>query len=130
MPLLVAISLSSILFWYIVRNSGYAVDKERSPHLSLIMISLCAWGLIVLGFLAPPILHHWPFAAFFGLAIAGGAYVEARYPTLFRAILLVMATYTVVVWLFDPIRNALRIDPVAAAVFVLVLGWPIIQEKF
>ena len=101
-------------------TSLYLKDKKVkiTPFATLIGVSLVAWLLVVVGFLAPAIIHHLPQAALFGLALGGSAVVYGRYQVIFLITLLAVVTYTGLVWILLPLRSVLTID--GGAAFVLV----------
>jgi hypothetical protein len=100
--------------------------RADAPFVAMIGISLCAWLLIILGFFTPVIIHHWPQAALFGLALGGAVMVHGRHPLLFAATLLAVMTYTGVVWILSPLKSALDIDPGAAIVLAILASWTVV----
>jgi hypothetical protein len=121
-PLLVLISTWAAISAFTIR-SEVALNKA-APFFVLIGVSIVAWLLLVTGFLAPAVLHHWPQAALFGLALGGGVIVQNRYPIIFILVLLSVITYTMVVWIGSPLRDVLFLDygaALTAAALALIL---------
>lgn len=116
------ISLSTFTF----RKSD--ASQHQGPFLVLVGISVVAWLLIVLGFLVPPVLHIWPQAAVFGLALGGAVVTCQYYPLLFSLTLIALMTYTGTVWIISPLQSALLIDPGAALVLAALLSWGLISK--
>ena len=106
------------------------LDRVRAdaPFLIIIGVSLVAWLLMVLGFFAPVIIHHWPQAALFGLSLGGAVIVQGHYPSIFAITLLAMMTYTGLVWILSPLQSALDIDAGAAIVLVLLCSWGVMRR--
>ena len=106
------------------------LDRVRAdaPFLIIIGVSLVAWLLMVLGFFAPVIIHVWPQAALFGLALGGAVVVQGHYPSIFTITLLAMMTYTGLVWILSPLQSALDIDAGAAIVLVLLCSWGVMRR--
>lgn len=125
-PLLVLISAWAAISAFTTRRE-VALNKA-APFFVLIGVSIVAWLLLVTGFLAPAVLHHWPQAALFGLALGGGVVLYARYPLIFRATLLLVFAYTGVVWVVSPLHGALTIDVGAAVMLMIVLGWAVLAK--
>lgn len=94
-----------------------------APFLALISVSLGAWILLVMGFIAPAVLHHWPQAALFGLALGGATVVYAQYPSIFRAVLVTVVGYTGAVWGVSPLHSTLAVDAGAAVILMGLLAW-------
>ncbi|MGH8560273.1 MAG: hypothetical protein ACRESZ_23040 [Methylococcales bacterium] len=97
--------------------------KNLIPFLGLIGVSIFAWLLVVLCFFVPPVLHVWPQAAVFGLALGSVVVVHERCPAIFIAVLFITMTYTGVVWLLSPLQSALSIDTGAALFITGLLVW-------
>jgi hypothetical protein len=94
--------------------------KNNMPFLALIGISVSAWVLIVIFFLIPPIIHHCPQAAIFGLTLGGMVIVHHYFPSFFRFMLIAQIVYTSIIWIVLPINNALYIDLGAAIVLAII----------
>lgn len=135
----VAVPLFALVaLWVLLRAALVGrrdANRDIAPFLLLVGVSSIAWALLVLGFVAPPVVHHWPQAALFGLALGGALVVHERYPALFIVALYALLTYTGVVWIFSPLQSALAIDAAAAVVFAgivvrailsggLTVAWP------
>lgn len=125
-PLLVLISTWAAISAFTTRRE-VALNKA-APFFALIGVSLVAWLLLVTGFLAPAVIHHWPQAALFGLALGGAVVLYARSPLIFRASLLLVFVYTGVVWVVSPLHGALTIDVGAAVMLVILLGWAFLAK--
>lgn len=106
-----------------VRRNGSNGISSMMPFIVLIGIGLVSWLLLVAGFFAPVIIHHWPQAALFGLTLASVVVVQEEYPAIFKAILLLVMTYTCAVWILSPIHAALAIDPGAILAFSALCAW-------
>jgi hypothetical protein len=104
------------------------VFQNQAPFLVLAGISATAWLLVVLGFLVPPVLHVWPQAAVFGLALGGGVVAQQRYPLLFRLTLISLMAYTGVVWILSPLQSALAIDTGAGLVLAAFASWGVVSK--
>ncbi|OQW88114.1 MAG: hypothetical protein BWK72_10250 [Rhodoferax ferrireducens] len=103
------------------------VFQNQGPFLALAWISVIAWLLIVLGFLVPPVLHVWPQAAVFGLALGGAVVTYQRYPMLFGLMLILLISYTGAVWIISPLQSALAIDMGAALVLAAFASWRVVS---
>jgi hypothetical protein len=103
--------------------SGRKDAARGDPAGMLICVSLAAWMLMVVFFLAPVVLHHWPQAALLALPLAAGTLVRERYPAFFNLTLCAVLAYTGVVWIWAPLPNALTVDKAAAFTLLLVLAW-------
>ena len=88
-----------------------------------IWLALAVWGVLVMVFLAPLVLHVWPQAAILALACAAFGWTSARRPTLFRALAAAALLYVGVVWIFGPLRAARAVDVVALTCFALIASW-------
>jgi hypothetical protein len=115
LPFLVALAIGEVMIDFSLRRQDEMLAEK--PFLVLIGISLSAWLLLVIGFFAPPVIHVWPQAALFGLALGGAVVVQERHPVIFDMTLLAVMTYTGLVWILSPLQSALAIDAAAAAVF-------------
>jgi hypothetical protein len=100
-----------------------AVFHNQGPFLVLAGISVIAWLLVVLGFLAPAILHHLPQAAVVGLALGSAVVTYQYYPRLFGLTLIVLMSYTVAVWIISPLQSALAIDKGAVLALAALISW-------
>lgn len=121
LPLFVVIAI-----WFTIRALyERRVEKtyDISPFLFLIGISLFAWLTIVLVFFAPPIIHHWPQAALFGLAVGSAVVVSNKYPTTFNFVFFLVVIYTSTIWLLSPLQSALTIDIGAAVILFSLILW-------
>ena len=98
--------------------------------LTLIYVCAVSWLFLVLVFFVQPILHQWPQAALFGLALGGAVAVSGRYPVLFKTILLAQVTYTGFVWILSPLHTALSIDGGASLVLVSLCSWALTSPLF
>ncbi|MBV5327744.1 MAG: hypothetical protein JZU65_08925 [Chlorobium sp.] len=116
------VSLSAFAF----RRSD--VFQNQGAFLVLTGVSVTTWLLIVLGFLIPPVLHVWPQAAVFGLALGGAVVVYQRYPLLFSLTLVALMSYTGSVWIISPLQSALAIDLGAALVLAAFVSWGLISK--
>lgn len=106
-----------------VRRNGSNGISSMMPFIVLIGIGLVSWLLLVAVFFAPVIIHHWPQAALFGLTLASVVVVQEEYPAIFKAILLLVMTYTCAVWILSPMHAALAIDPGAIVAFSALCAW-------
>jgi hypothetical protein len=102
------------------RDNGVEAVK---PFIVLLLASILTWLMVVVLFIAPPVLHHWPQAAIFGLALGGSVITQYRFPQFFKGLLLVLLAYTGIVWIVSPLMHALAIDASAAIPLVVLLGW-------
>lgn len=102
--------------------------RKMLPFLVLIGVSVIAWLLVVIAFLAPPVVHHWPQAALFGLALGGTVVMYEQYPLIFSVMLLATMTYTGVIWILSPLQSALTIDAGAALVLVALSTWLLMKK--
>lgn len=120
-PLLVLISTWAAISAFSTRRK--VTLNKAAPYFVLIGVSIVAWLLLVTGFLAPAVIHHWPLASLFGLAIGGAVVLYTSSVLIFRATLLLVFVYTGVVWVASPLHGALTIDVGAAAMLMILLGW-------
>jgi hypothetical protein len=131
MPLFVVLSLVAMFRCALKKHKRETVAED--PFLMLVLVSLVAWMILVLVFLVPVVIHHWPQAALFGLAIGSAVVIYLKYPKLFKMALIAQVGYTGMVWIYSPLASSLRIDSGAAAVLLLlVIGFVIygtIQSK-
>jgi hypothetical protein len=100
------------------------LNKGRSPadfFSTILLFSIITWLLVVMLFIAPAILHHWPQAAVFGLALGGSVITLSIYPKIFKWILVATITYTTVVWIISPLQHALSID-IGSAITLVALA--------
>jgi hypothetical protein len=104
------------------------VFQNLAPFLTLTGISVAAWLLIILGFLIPPVLHVWPQAAVFGLALGGATVTQQRYPMLFGLTLIVLMAYTGAVWIISPLQSALAVDIGAALALTALASWGLMSN--
>lgn len=95
---------------------------ELRPFFVLLGLSILAWILITVLFFAPPVLHHWPQAAIFGLALGGSVITCFYYPSLFQLIFIGTISYTGLVWVISPLQKAIAIDPTAAAALAMLIA--------
>ena len=115
----------AISLWFIfssVRHKRSNALEAVKPFAALLLTSVLTWLMIVMLFLAPPILHHWPQAAIFGLALGGSVITQYRFPQFFTGLLAAMLAYTGIVWIISPLMNALAIDTSAAVLLVMLAG--------
>lgn len=97
------------------RQTVLKLSHERlGPFFVLSAVSVSAWLIVVVGFVVPPVLPVWPQAAVFGLALGGAVVVKEALEPIFRALLLLCAVYTTVVWIAGPVEQGLAVDPFAA----------------
>lgn len=127
-----AIPLFAVLAAW-VSLQAFAFDRgemlrDSEPFLTLVGISVIAWMLVVLGFLAPVILHHLPQAAVLGLALGGAVVAYQCYPLLFALTLLALMSYTSSVWIVYTLQSALAIDIGAALVLAAFVAWGVIEK--
>jgi hypothetical protein len=122
----------AVACWTLKAFSHGRLDEVRTdaPFLALIGVSLIAWVLMVLGFFAPVIIHHWPQAGLFGLAVGGAVIGHSRFPSIFLITLLALMTYTGLVWILSPLHAALDIDVGAAIVLLLLCSWAFARRLF
>ena len=125
-PFMVVLAIWAELCAFLLRRQ--VEIRAVAPFLVLIGISLVAWLLLVTGFFAPAVIHVWPQAALFGLALGGAVVVHHRYPWLFGITLLVAMAYTGVVWIVSPLQSALAIDAGAAMVLAALGLWALISK--
>lgn len=129
----VAVPLFALVALWVLLGAAVAgrrdVNRDIAPFLLLVGVSAIAWLLLVLGFIAPPVVHHWPQAALFGLALGGAVVVHERYPALFIVALFALLTYTGVVWIFSPLHSALTIDVAATAMFSGIVVWTLLSGR-
>ncbi len=111
-----------------LRHRDSAVEHAK-PFFALLLTSLLTWVMIVVLFVAPTVLHHWPYAAVFGLAVGGSVITQYRFPQFFKVLLLALVTYTGVVWIISPLQNALAIDMSAAILLTMLLGAAFIYRE-
>lgn len=111
------------------RHKHASVSEQVRPFIALLIISGLTWLMIVLLFIAPPVLHHWPQAAIFGLALGGSVITQYRFPQIFKGLLLALFAYTGIVWIISPLYNALAIDVTAAILLFMLFGATFIYEK-
>jgi hypothetical protein len=121
LPLLASISIWAAISAAAMRRRDTL--GKAAPFLTLIGVSIVAWVLLVMGFLAPAVLHHWPQAALFGLALGGSVVVYAQYPLFFRVVLVTVFAYTGAVWVVSPLHSTLSIDAGAAVILMGLLAW-------
>jgi hypothetical protein len=104
--------LLSAFFYFRRSSSKFEHDPSSDmPFFYLLGISICSWIFLVMLFMIPPVIHHWPQAALFGLAIGGTVIVYSQSKKIFFVLVL---GYTFSVWIVSPLRLALLIDPFAA----------------
>jgi len=128
---LVVLLLVTLAIWAVLRDFSLRLQgkiRAVSPFLFLIGISLVAWLLLVIGFFAPAIIHHWPQAALFGLALGGAVVVYEHYKVIFGITLLSLMTYTGLVWILSPLQSALAIDAGAAMVLAALGSWALCKK--
>lgn len=94
--------------------------RAEAPFLVLIGVSLVAWLLMVLGFLAPVVIGHWPQAGLFGLAVGSAVIAYSHFRPIFWIMLLALLTYTGLVWILSPLYASLSVDAGAAIVLLLL----------
>ena len=104
-------------------------DPGDAAAVALIAVSVASLAVYVLVCLAPPILSSLPHAAWFGLAIGGGACLARRSPRLFAVLLAAQLLYVGIVWLAHPFMHAITVDVSAlvigaALVAAMLGGWP------
>jgi hypothetical protein len=120
--ILVCCAVSLWLIFSSVRHKRAGALAPVMPFVALLLASMLTWLMIVVLFFAPPVLHHWPQAAIFGLALAGSVITQYRFPQFFKALLLILLAYTGIVWIVSPLMNALAIDATAAILLIVLLG--------
>lgn len=98
-----------------------APSNKENLFFLLVMVSLISWILITLAFVAPLVIHHWPQAALFGLALGGIATTCHRYPLIFYFLFITTISYTTAVWIIDPLSNSVSIDTGAAVALSIIL---------
>lgn len=101
---------------------------ELRPFFVLLGFSILAWILITVLFFAPPVLHHWPQAAIFGLALGGSVITCFYYPSLFQLIFIGTLSYTGLVWVISPLQKAIAIDPTAAAALTMLIALALTKQ--
>lgn len=73
----------SVVAVFAMLRAKMGKDREvldaTKPFAYLLMIGICSWLLIVLCFFVPIIIHHWPQAALFSIAL-GGAVLAGSLP--------------------------------------------------
>ena len=123
--------LTGVAAWGALTNfAAGRLDQVRAhaPFLTLIGVALVSWLLMILGFFAPIIIHHWPQAALFGLALSGAVIVHDLYPATFGIALIAVMTYTGLVWILSPLHVTLSIDAGAAVILLLVCILPLVHR--
>ncbi len=95
--------------------------SERAGQ--LVVLCLVTWLILAAVFLAPLILHVWPFAAVFVMACAGFGVLRAAVPRAFRWLFASVALYTTIVWIIAPLRSATAIDPLALGIALGLWAW-------
>lgn len=104
-------------------------DPGDDAAVALIAVSVASLAVYMLVCLAPPILSSLPHAAWFGLAIGGGACLARRAPRLFAVLLTAQLLYVGIVWLAHPFMHAITVDISAVViattgVAAMLGGWP------
>jgi hypothetical protein len=117
----------SICVWLVVLNRS-EVLHHFGPFLVLAGISIAAWLLVVLGFLVPSVLHVWPQAAVFGLALGGAVTVHQCYPLLFSLTLIALISYIGAVWISSPLQAGVAIDAAVSLVIAALISLELISK--
>jgi hypothetical protein len=120
-----AIVLAALAVFLWRRRAARAGAGEGSPFdagaaRTLVAFAGATWVVLTLLFLAPIVVHTWPYAAFFVAGAAGLAWLAETAPPAFAALAGASALYSAVVWLVGPLRTSRDLDPVAVVVFLLV----------
>lgn len=89
------------------------VNHQSIIYSTFIKVGFVAWLLMIILFLTPAVLHHWPYAAFVAMLIGSAAIVYESYRKFFIFIFALLATYTSLNWVLFPILNALSADYLA-----------------
>lgn len=104
------------------RARAGAATVDAGAARTLVAFAGASWLVLALVFLAPIVLHHWPYAAVFVAAAAGFAWLAEAAPAAFAVLGGATALYVSVVWLVGPLRAARDVDPVALLAFLGVAG--------
>lgn len=113
---LLALLGGGVLAWNASRRD---LRAQLAPEAALATMAAASWVLMVLAFLAPTVLHHWPQAAVLALGYAAAQVSSHVAAPLWRAVFFAAATYFAVVWLISPLLGARTLDPAAAVMFLV-----------
>jgi hypothetical protein len=102
-----------------VRGDG---EVDGAAARLLVAFAGASWLLLAFLFLAPIILHHWPYAAVFVAAGVGFAWIAQAALPAFRILAGSTALYSGIVWFLGPLRTARDLDLVALVAFVALAG--------
>ena len=92
-----------------VYDGGPALPGDTAA-VTLIVVSVSSMAFYLVVFLAAPMLHHLPQAAWFGLALGGGACLAYRSPRLLEFLFTAQLFYFGIVWLAHPLVHAVTFD--------------------
>lgn len=121
-----ALVLSGLYAWIVRRRpllqrvSSSTVTPEALLARQLVVLVVWTWVLLVLVFMAPLTLHHWPYTAVFALGIGGLGVLVEYAPRMFRYVALATTLYVGIVWIISPLRTLVQIDWIAFIVFTLL----------
>ncbi|MGW8390355.1 hypothetical protein [Pseudoduganella sp. HUAS MS19] len=128
----ILVCCAASVIWLVISRTRRGRDdavEHLKPFSALLLTSILTWLVIVMLFIAPTILHHWPQAAVFGLALGGSVITQYRFPKFYKALLLVLLTYAGTVWIISPLQHALTIDMSAAIFLIMLLGAAFIYRE-
>ena len=101
------LAVLAALVW--ARRGGPALPGDTAA-VTLIVVSVSSMAFYLVVFLAAPMLHHLPQAAWFGLALGGGACLAYRSPRLLEFLFTAQLFYFGIVWLAHPLVHAVTFD--------------------
>ena len=103
------------------RRGGQTLPGDTAA-VTLIVVSASSMAFYLVVCLASPMLHHLPQAAWFGLALGGGACLAYRSPRLLGFLLAAQLLYFGIVWLAHPLVHAITFDICAVAAVAALVG--------
>lgn len=121
-----ALVIGGIYAWLAHRRVRTEASEDRLavPDLALgrllVTLSACTWVLLALLFMAPLILHHWPYTAVFALGVGGLGVLIQHAPRLFWLVAFATTLYVGQVWILSPLTTLIQIDWIALTLFVLL----------
>lgn len=95
--------------------------RITNPFITMVGLGLSSWFLIIFFFFIPIIIHHWPQAALFSIALGGAVVSGWCCPRLLTLVTLLTFLYTVFVWVVHPLFLSVNIDWWAALVLCIGL---------
>jgi len=101
---------------------GPAAKQDISVCRTLVMLAVGSYLASVLVFRPVPIIHQLPYAAHLALLIGAAVWLAIRNRRAFYGVLAVEAAYSLIVWIVEPLFEAIYVDLLMVALSLAILA--------